>query len=151
MNRAQGIAVAIVIGTGSIVVALGFSMLLGELKRARESGETLSRLEDHVIGGWRGQNPCAGHYVFHRDGSYELSGFGPGGESSAGFWEFRWDGLPPTLALICTASDFGDDIGRTRELRIVRLDGERLDLQYTGRTVYRYLRAGEEALSQRGR
>ena len=88
----------------------------------KERGKELAALEQKLVGAWKGQNGCAGNFLFRADGTYEVEGYGPGGDEFAGTWKVRWDALPPTLVLT-TKTPGIPELGR---LRLTQLDEETL-------------------------
>src|SRR5262249_3547309 len=97
--------------------------------RAREAKKALAALEQKMLGVWEGQGGCDGRLVLRADGTYELTRFGPAGQDSAGTWKVRWDALPATLVLSCTTSKIPEEVGKTREVKLTRLDDKRLTLE----------------------
>ena len=90
----------------------------------------LAALEQKLVGAWDGQGGCDGKFVFRADGTYALTGHGPGGDDSKGTWKVRWDALPPTLVLTCTGSGVAEDVGKARELKLVKLDDKNLTVRH---------------------
>jgi hypothetical protein len=86
-------------------------------------------MEEVLVGKWSGRG-CDGQFVFHADGCYELSGYGPVACESAGAWKVRGGNLPASLVLICKTSDFDDEIGKTKELSLVRLNDKHFAIAY---------------------
>jgi hypothetical protein len=79
--------------------------------------------------------PCIGELTLRADGTFERQHYSPGDNTLTGTWEVRWDALPPTLILTCTASDYEGYIGR-EEVKLIRLDDEALVYQHPGgRTI----------------
>jgi hypothetical protein len=116
--------------------------VLGEIpcppvkKRVKE----LAALENKLLGMWKGRGGCDGRFVFRADGTYELTGYGPGGDDSAGTWRVRWDALPATLVLTCNTADFRDAIGKTTEVKLIKLDDNNLAFKYASKEIGRYTR-----------
>jgi hypothetical protein len=104
-----------------------------------ERGKELAALEQKLVGAWKGQGGCEGNLLFRADGTYNLTQFGPAASDTAGTWKVRWDALPPTLALTCTTSEIPEEVGKTTEGKLVRLDKERLAVEYAD-FVGRYAR-----------
>ena len=102
--------------------------------------ELTTTKEEKILGAWRGQTGCAGNLVFRADGTYEWKQRGPGGDDSAGTWKVRGDGLPATLVLTCKKSEFLEEVGKTIEVTLIRLDDESLAVKYASQTVDRYAR-----------
>ena len=88
----------------------------------KERGKELAALEQKLVGAWKGQNGCAGNFLFRADGTYEVERYGPGGDEFAGTWKVRWDALPPTLVLTCKTPGI-PELGK---LKIIQLDDETL-------------------------
>jgi WD40 repeat protein len=103
----------------------------------KERGKELAALEQKIVGAWKGQNGCAGNFLFRADGTYELKRYGPGGDDFAGAWKVRWDALPPTLVLTCKTSDIPEELGK---LKLIQLNDEILEAQYSKQGVNRYAR-----------
>jgi hypothetical protein len=98
-------------------------------------------LEAKLHGVWKG-GACVGELTVKADGTFERRHYTPGNNTLSGTWAVRWDALPPTLALTCTASDAPDRIkvGETTAVKLVRLDGEALAYQHPGGPPVRYAR-----------
>src|SRR5262245_14852754 len=107
-----------------------------EKERANEP----AALEKKLLGAWEGRAGCAGNFLFRADGSYELTGYGPAGHDLAGTWKVRWDALPPTLVLTCKTSEVEDEVGKTTEVKLVRLDDDNLAVQHANETAVPYAR-----------
>jgi len=96
--------------------------------KAREKGPAV--LEQKLVGVWKGLGGCDGRLVFRADGTYELTGYGPAGRNSKGTWKVRWDTLPPTLVLTCTTSQLQEQKGKSREVKLIKLDDKNLVFKY---------------------
>jgi hypothetical protein len=126
------------------IVAAAFVLLVSLVQvvlagpPGKERGKELAALEQKLVGAWRGQNGCAGNFLFRADGTYELKRFGPGGDEFAGTWKVRWDALPPTLVLTCKTSEVVPE--ELSKLRLIQLDDETLKAQYGKQDVNRYAR-----------
>jgi hypothetical protein len=92
--------------------------------------EDLATMRQKLMGTWEGKGGCDGRLVFRADGTYELSDYGPAGHKSKGTWKVRWDSLPATLALTCKSSDIQDEVGQTREVKLIGLDDTNLTIAY---------------------
>jgi hypothetical protein len=90
-------------------------------------------LEKKMLGAWKGQTGCDGNFLFRADGTYELTGYGPAPYDSAGTWKVRWDALPPTLVLTCKTSEIPDEVAKTTEVKLIKLDDESLAIEYANR------------------
>src|SRR5262249_42436109 len=118
-----------------LLVALAH-VVFADLPR-HERGIQMAALEQKMIGAWQGQTGCAGNVLFRADGTYELKGYGPGGDEFAGTWKVRWDALPPTLVLTCKTSEIPEELGK---LKLIQLDDETLKAQYAKQGAHRYAR-----------
>jgi hypothetical protein len=116
--------------------------VLAEPSRA-EQGMALTALEQKLVGAWAGQSGCAGAYLFRADGTYQLTGYGPAPYDSAGTWKVRCETRPATLVLTCRESDLADEVGKSLELRFIRLDAYRLAVERGKQDPERYARAKE--------
>lgn len=96
--------------------------------KAQEKGPTA--IERKLHGSWRSQSACGGTLTFRADGTYQHDGQGPGGDTSSGAWEVRWDALPPTLIITCKASTDPARAG-AREAKLEGLNDDTLVLAYT--------------------
>jgi hypothetical protein len=116
--------------------------VLGEIPcpPVKERVKELAALENKILGIWKGRGGCNGRFVFRADGTYELTGYGPAGDDSAGTWSVRWDALPATLVLTCKTADFRDAIGKTVEVKLIRLDDNNLAIKYASKEIGRYTR-----------
>ncbi|MFN0022170.1 MAG: hypothetical protein ACKVP0_28305 [Pirellulaceae bacterium] len=122
------------------VLMVGLVQLVSAEPPAKGPGKELVALERIMLGAWQGQEGCSGRYLFNADGTYELKGFGPGGDETAGTWKVRWDALPPTLVLTCKASESDEDIGKETKVKLLQLDDASLTIEYDSKTVYHYAR-----------
>ncbi len=120
---------------------------------ARGRGLELAALEQKMHGGWKGQTTCDGRLVFRSDGTYELTEYGPANDDRKGTWKVRWDSLPATLVLTCKTSEVPDEIGKTTEVKLIKLNDRSLAIEYAnqnGSPSGHYTRVGGEA-RKRGR
>lgn len=83
--------------------------------------DALTALERKLHGNWRG-GPCIGELLFRADGTYERKHYSPANISSTGTWTLRWDALPPTLTLNCTASDDPSDVNKAFQYSLSQLN-----------------------------
>ncbi len=83
-----------------------------------------------MLGVWKGRTTCDGRLVFRADGTYELTEYGPANDDSAGTWKVRWDALPATLVLTCKTSEIQDEVGKTTEVKLIKLDDKSLAIEY---------------------
>lgn len=120
------------------VLLIGLNQLVGAEPPANGPGKEVAALEKIMLGAWKGQEGCSGRYLFYADGTYKLTGFGPGGDASAGTWKVRWDALPPTLVLTCKESAFDEEIGKDTKLKLLELNDAILTLEYEHKTVLHY-------------
>jgi hypothetical protein len=122
------------------VLLIGLVQVLLAEPPAKGPGKELVALERIMLGAWRGQEGCSGRYLFNEDGTYELTGFGPVANETAGTWKVRWEALPPTLVLTCKASESDEDIGKETKVKLLQLDDASLTIEYDAKTVYHYAR-----------
>jgi hypothetical protein len=115
-----------------MIVPVAAVLLVGltQAVLAEQPGKELAALEQKMVGAWKGRGGCDGHFVFRADGTYELKDHGPAGDDSAGTWKVRWDALPPTLLLTCKTSEFPEEVGKTREVTLIKLDDKSLAIGY---------------------
>jgi hypothetical protein len=119
----------IVIVPAAAVLLVG----LAQMVSADPPGKELAALEQKMLGTWKGQTTCDGRLVFRVDGTYQLTEYGPASNDSKGTWRVRWDALPATLVLTCTSSDVPEEVGKTTEVKLVKLDDKSLAIEYTNR------------------
>ena len=125
------------------LVAVSLAVLLvgmAQLSLAEPPRKEVGALEQKLVGAWKGQSPCAGTILFRADGTYERTGYGPAAYDSSGTWKVRWDALPPTMVLTCKTSDGDDEIGKTTELKLDKLDDDQLGLSRAKQDPERYAR-----------
>jgi hypothetical protein len=96
-------------------------------------------LERKLHATWRSESACGGTVTLRADGTYEHRRQGPGGDTSSGRWEVRWDALPPTLVLTCEDSTDPGKIGR-REAKVEGLNDESLVLAHPKAAPSRFRR-----------
>ena len=94
-----------------------------------DAKKVLAALEQKMLGEWNG-GACDGRFFFRADGTYELTGYGPGASDSRGVWKIRWDALPPTLVLTTKTAELEEEIGKTLEVKLIRLDDKSLAIEY---------------------
>jgi hypothetical protein len=97
-------------------------------------------LQRLLPGTWSGDSPCSGTFLFRANGTYELTGHGPGLTDSSGTWRLRGTALPATLVLTCKASDDPDEVGQLTAVVVVRLDDGTLAVRRPDKTVHRHAR-----------
>jgi hypothetical protein len=98
---------------------------------------------EQLVGTWEGQGGCDGKLVIRSDGTYQLTGYGPGAHAGKGTWKVRWNEQPATLVLTCKESK---SARKAIEVQILRLDDKSLKAGYAnpnGRPSGEYLRAKE--------
>jgi len=119
-----------------VIVPAAAVLLVGlaHVVLAEPPGKELAVLEKKVLGAWRGQTGCDGNFLFRADGTYELTEYGPAPHDSAGTWKVRWDALPPTLVLTCKTSDIPDQVGKTTEVKLIKLDDKSLAIEYANKS-----------------
>ncbi len=124
--------------------------VLGEIRLAQVGlaepsangrGKELAALEKKMLGVWKGRGGCDERLVFRADGTYELTDYGPALYDSAGTWKVRWDALPATLVLTCKNSEIPDAVGKTTELKVIKMDDKNLAFKYASNEVGHYTRA----------
>jgi hypothetical protein len=103
---------------------------LAQAVLAERPGKELAVLEKKILGAWKGQTGCDGKFLFRADGTYELREYGPAQYDSAGSWKVRWDALPPTLVLTCKTSEIPDEVGKTTEVKLIKLNDRSLAIEY---------------------
>ena len=52
----------------------------------------------------------------------------------------RWDALPATLVLTCKTSEIPDEVGKTTEVKLIKLDDKSLACKYANKYVGHYTR-----------
>ena len=116
-----------------VIVPAAAVLLVGlaQAVLAERPEKELAVLEKKMLGAWKGQTGCDGNFLFRADGTYELTGYGPAPYDSAGTWKVRWDALPPTLVLTCKTSEVPDEVGKTMEVKLIKLDATSLAIEYT--------------------
>jgi hypothetical protein len=133
--------VRLIVGTGPVplkeprmkmFIVLAAAVLLVGLAHgvlAEPPGKELAVLEKKMVGAWKGRG-CDGNFLFRADGTYELTQYGPAPYDTAGTWKVRWDALPPTLVLTCKKSEDPDEVGKTLEVKLIKLDAKSLAIKY---------------------
>jgi hypothetical protein len=129
-----------VIVPAAAVLLVGLAQVVLAEPPGKERGKELAALEQKMLGAWKGQTGCAGNFLFRADGTYELKEYGPAPYDSAGTWKVRWDALPPTLVLTCKTSEIPDEVGKTTEVKLIRLDDEGLAVKHANPDADRYAR-----------
>jgi hypothetical protein len=119
----------ILIVPGAAVLLLYLSHMTLAGPPGKQPRNELATLEQKMVGIWAGGG-CDGRLVLRADGVYELTDYGPAGQDFAGTWNVRWDALPPTLVLTCKSSQLQDEVGKTREVKLVKLDDQNLTIEY---------------------
>ena len=116
-----------------VIVPAAAVLLVGlaQAVLAERPEKELAVLEKKMLGAWKGQTGCDGNFLFRADGTYELTEYGPAPHDSAGTWKVRWDALPPTLVLTCKAAEIPDEVGKTTEVKLIKLDAKSLAIEYT--------------------
>jgi hypothetical protein len=97
-------------------------------------------LEQLIVGKWKGGGGCDGNFIFRGDGTYELTEFGPGHSDSSGTWKLCSDSLPAVLVLACKKSDIDEQVGKSTDVRLLKLDDKNLSIGYKTAFVGRYTR-----------
>ncbi len=80
-----------------------------------------------LIGVWEGQGGCDGDLTIRADKTFELKGYGPGGDTLSGLWHIEWEGQKPTLFLVDKQP--GTFYGIMR-LQIGKLDKQNLQITH---------------------
>jgi hypothetical protein len=119
-----------VIVPAAAVLLVVFAHVVFAQTPGKERGKELAALEQKLLGIWKGKTGCDGQFVFRADGTYELTEYGPAPFDSAGTWKVRWDALPPTLVLTCRTSEVQDLVGKTTEVKLIKLDDKSLAIEY---------------------
>ncbi len=112
------------------VLLVGLAHVVWAEPPGKERGKELAALEQKMLGAWKGQTTCDGRLVFRADGTYELTAYGPANDDSKGTWKVRWDSLPPTLVLTCRTSEVPNEVGKTTEVKLIKLDDKGLAVEY---------------------
>ena len=105
-----------------------------------ERGNEVGATDQKLLGTWKGQTGCDGRLVLRSDGTYTLTGFGPGHYDCAGTWKVRRNAAPATLVLTCTASGLPDVVGKTTEVKLIQLDDKSLAVKRASPEVDRFAR-----------
>ena len=115
-----------------VIVPAAAVLLVGlaHVVLAEPPGKELAVLEKKMLGAWKGQTGCDGYFLFRADRTYELTEYGPASDNSMGTWKIRWDSLPATLVLTCKGSEIPDEIGKTMEVKLIKLDDTSLAIEY---------------------
>src|SRR5262249_55597743 len=121
-------------------ILAGMAQALAADLPANGQSTELAGPEQKLIGAWQGRIGCDGRLVIRADGGYELLDYGPAPYDSAGTWKVRWDVLPPRLILTCNRSDVEDEVGTSREVKLIKLDSRRLEFEYESKTEGHYTR-----------
>jgi hypothetical protein len=111
--------------------------------QANDARKDLAALEQKIHGEWKGRIGCDGRFVFRADGTYMLTDYGPAPDDSAGTWKLRWDALPPTLVLTCKTSEIPADVGKSTEVKLIKLDDKSLAIEYADEAVGHYARVNK--------
>ena len=119
------------------IVLVGAVLLVGLVQAGlaapapAKRGVALTALGKKLLGTWKGQGGCDGHFVFRADGTYALTEYGPAHDDSTGTWKVHGDALPSTLRLTCKTSGITDEVGKTTEVKLIKLDDKMLAIEYT--------------------
>jgi hypothetical protein len=116
--------------TVMVLAAAVLSVGFAHTALADPPGNELAALEQKMLGTWKGQTTCDGRLVFRADGTYELTEYGPASDDSKGTWKVRWDALPATLVLTCKTSEIPDEVGKSTEVKLIKLDDKSLAIEY---------------------
>jgi hypothetical protein len=126
----------------TVVYLAMVGLLIGRASsvNAEPQAKAQPSLEQLLIGTWKGGGGCDGNYLFRGDGTYELTEFGPGHCDSTGTWKLCSDSLPATLVLTCKKSDAESEVGKSSEVKVLKLDDKNLAIGYKTDFVGRYTR-----------
>jgi hypothetical protein len=113
----------LVIVPAAAVLWVGLAQLVLAVPAGKAREKRPAALEQKMVGVWKGQGGCDGRLAFRTNGTYELTGYGPGGDNRKGTWKVRWDELPPTLVLTCTK-------GKSMEVKLIKLEDRNLVVKY---------------------
>jgi hypothetical protein len=131
----------VIVPAAAVLLACAAQVVLAAPAPAgKVRGKERAALEQKLIGAWEGRTGCAGNFLFRADGTYELTGYGPGANHTAGTWEVRRDALPPTLVLTCKTSELEEEVCKTTEAKLIRLDDESLAVKRANQTADCYAR-----------
>jgi hypothetical protein len=108
--------------------------------QANDARKERAALEQKLVGEWKGRIGCDGRFLFRANGTYELTEYGPAPDDSAGTWKVRWDALPPTLLLTCKTSEIADEVGKTTEVKLIKLDDKSLAIEAADQSLGHYTR-----------
>jgi hypothetical protein len=111
-----------------VPAAAVFLVGLAQVVLAKPPGR--AALEQKIFGTWKGKTTCDGCLVFRADGTYELTEYGPASDDSKGTWKVRGDSLPATLVLTCKTSAIPDEVDKTTEVKLIKLDDKSLVIAY---------------------
>jgi hypothetical protein len=126
--------------TAALVLLVGLAQAVLAALPAKDRWKELCALEQKMVGVWKGQGGCAGNFLFRAGGTYELTEYGPGHYNCTGTWKIRWDALPATLVLTCKTSNLAEVVGKTTEVKLIRLDDDALAIEDASQTVDHYAR-----------
>jgi hypothetical protein len=98
--------------------------------QANEAKMQSSPLGLKILGTWKGQGGCNGDFVFRPDGTYQLTGFGPGGQNRKGTWKILGSAVPATLVLTWKTSAVGNKVSKTTKVKLIKLDDKHLALDF---------------------
>jgi hypothetical protein len=119
-----------VIALSAAVFVVALAQVVWGEPPGKERGQGLPALGQKLLGTWKGQTGCDGRFVFHANGTYELTAYGPAADDSQGVWKLRGNSLPATLVLTCTTSEIPEEIGKATEVRLINLDDRSLAIEY---------------------
>jgi uncharacterized protein (TIGR03067 family) len=117
--------------------------LISTAHPADKPKEAPPALERKLYGEWKGGD-CQGELTLKAEGTFRRRHYSPGNNTLTGTWAVRWDALPPTLVLTCTASDCQEFVGK-EEVKLLQLDDAALVYQHAGGQQYRYTRVRAHA------
>jgi hypothetical protein len=95
----------------------------------KQRGAEVAARGQKLPGVWQGGG-CDGRLVLRADSTYALTDWGPTASEFTGTWLVRGHALPATLVLKCKSSLDPKDVGKTTELKIIKLDDKNLAVEY---------------------
>lgn len=99
--------------------------------------------EKKLTGEWLNGGPCIGDITIRSNGTFERRHYSPGNETVRGTWKLKWDALSPTLLLTCDESDGERHVGKTWDMKVIRLDDEAMHWESGGNSAGRFKRKKE--------
>jgi hypothetical protein len=103
------------------------------IHRRLTSDKVLTALEQKLHSDWMG-DLCDGTIAFYANGTYQRQHYGPGNAILSGNWSVWWDALPLTLVMTRMESEDPEFVGKTTEMKLISLDGDKLDYKFSKET-----------------